>query len=85
LIYVRDAIPAFNAFALIGKEVKIGGSMTGSAGDIKEMLDVAVKHKVKTWTQTRKMAEANEAVVDMDDGKARYRYVLVNEKYGGKL
>lgn len=30
------------------------------------------------------MKEANQAVVDMDAGKARYRYVLVNEKHASE-
>ena len=81
----RDVIPPFNAFALIGSEVKIGGSQTGSVADIKEMLDLVVKHKTKAWINPRPMTEANQAVVDMDKGMARYRYVLVNEKHGGKL
>jgi len=31
------------------------------------------------------MKEANEAVKSMEEGEARYRYVLVNEEHGGKL
>ena len=59
----EDKIPAFNAFALIGNEVKIGGSQTGSVADIKEMLDLVAKHKIKAWIQPRKMEEANQAVI----------------------
>jgi alcohol dehydrogenase (NADP+) len=43
------------------------------------MLDVTVEKDVKAWVQKRPMKDANQAVVDMADGKARYRYVLVNE------
>ena len=46
---------------------------------------IVAKHKTKAWINPRPMTEANEAVVDMDKGMARYRYVLVNEKNGGKL
>ena len=81
----RDKIPAFNAFALIGSEIKIGGSQTGSVADIKEMLDLVAKHKTKAWINPTPMTEANKAIVDMTNGMARYRYVLVNEKNGGKL
>ena len=49
------------------------------------MLDVYAKEKVKGWINTRPMEKTNEAVIDMDAGKARYRFVLVNEKQGGKL
>jgi len=43
------------------------------------MLQFAAEKGVKPWIQTRAMKEANPSVVDMEDGKARYRYVLVNE------
>ncbi|KAI9892107.1 MAG: hypothetical protein M1814_001813 [Vezdaea aestivalis] len=75
----EDSIPAFNAFALIAKGVKMGGSAIGAPNTIREMLALAVKKNVKTWYQERPMKEANQAVIDMDKGNARYRYVLVNE------
>ena len=80
-----DAIPAFNAFALIVKGIKIGGSAIGGPDLIREMLDLAATRKVKPWIQSRSMTEANKAIVDMEGGSARYRYVLVNENQGGKL
>lgn len=49
------------------------------------MLDLAVEKKVKPWVQTRPMSDANQAVQDMVAGKARYRYVLVNERNGAKI
>lgn len=42
------------------------------------MLQLAVDKNVKPWIQKRSMKEANQAVVDMEAGKARYRYVLEN-------
>jgi alcohol dehydrogenase (NADP+) len=48
------------------------------------MLDFAVKHKVHPIIQERPLKDANQAVVDMDGGKARYRYVLVNEKHAAE-
>lgn len=45
------------------------------------MLKVTVeKKKVWPWIQQRPMKEANQAVVDMDNGLARFRYVLAYEK-----
>ena len=73
-------LPPINAFTLIGGGIKIGGSAIGSPKDIEEMLKLAVEKKVKPWIQQRPMKEANQAIIDMQDGKARYRYVLVNEK-----
>ena len=31
------------------------------------------------------LRDANDAVVKMEEGKARYRFVLVNEANGGKV
>lgn len=78
-------LPPINAFSLIGNNIKVGGSLIGSPTDIREMLVLASEKGVKPWVQTRPMSDANEAVKDMVAGKARYRYVLVNEKNGAKI
>ena len=75
----EDVIPGFNMFALIEKAAQIGGSTIGSPEEIRHMLNLAAENGVKTWNQNRPMKDVNQAVVDMDAGKARYRYVLVNE------
>lgn len=76
-------LPPINAFTLIFSGVKVGGSATGSpATEIPEMLKLAADKKIKPWVQKVPMKEANKVVVDMEAGKARYRYVLVNENYG---
>jgi D-arabinose 1-dehydrogenase-like Zn-dependent alcohol dehydrogenase len=81
----EDKIPAFSAFALIAKGVKMGGSMIGSPKDIAEMLNFAAEKKIHPFIQERPMKDANQAVIDMDEGKARFRYVLVNEKHVSEL
>ncbi|KLU87223.1 NADP-dependent alcohol dehydrogenase 6 [Magnaporthiopsis poae ATCC 64411] len=75
------ALPAVNTTMLILNGIKLGGSLIGSPAQIKEMLEFVVKHNIKPIIQTRPMADANKAVVDLEEGKARYRYVLVNEKH----
>ena len=55
------------------------GSMIGSPGEIREMLQLAAEKNVKPWVEERPMKDANQAMIDMEKGKARYRYVLVNE------
>ncbi|KAH8681756.1 zinc-binding dehydrogenase [Xylariales sp. PMI_506] len=75
-------MPPINAFTLIGNGIKVTGSATGSPWEIKEMLQLAVDKQIKPWVQERPLKDANQAIVDMDAGKARYRYVLVNENYG---
>lgn len=77
----EDNLPSIPAFTLIVKGCKIGGSQIGSPKEIEEMLRFAVEKGVKPWVQVRGMKEANQTVVDMEEGKARYRYVLVNEDH----
>lgn len=75
----EDSLPAINAFPLIMKEIKIGGSAIGPPHEIEEMLQLAAERKIKPWVQVRSMKEANQAVVDFEAGKPRYRFVLANE------
>ena len=77
----EDNLPAFNVFSLIAKGCKIGGSAIGAPHEIEEMLELTAKKVVKPWVQKRPLKDANQAVVDMGEGKARYRYVLVNESH----
>ncbi|KAF2094525.1 zinc-binding dehydrogenase [Rhizodiscina lignyota] len=74
-------LPKVNAFTLIPNRIKIGGSWIGSPNDIEAMLELVAKQNVKPWIQTRSLKDANQAVLDMVAGKARFRYVLINEKY----
>ncbi|KAI9825664.1 MAG: hypothetical protein M1832_001008 [Thelocarpon impressellum] len=76
-----DKIPAFNVFSLVMKGLKLGGSSIGSPKEIEEMLDLAVKKNIRPWVQVRPMKDANQVIQDMEEGQARYRYVLVNEKH----
>jgi alcohol dehydrogenase (NADP+) len=73
-----------NAFTLIANGIKLGGSAIGAPGEIEEMLKLAADQKVKPWIQERPLNDANQVVVDLEAGKARYRYVLVNEKHAKK-
>ena len=75
----EDNLPGFNIFPLIGKRASLWGSATGSPEAIAEMLKFFAEKKVHTWNNNVPMKEANKAVVDMENGKARYRYVLCNE------
>ncbi|KAI2473356.1 NADP-dependent alcohol dehydrogenase C [Annulohypoxylon bovei var. microspora] len=75
-------LPPISAFALIPSGTKIGGSMTGAPREIREMLQLAADKKIKPWVQERPLKEANQAILDFEDGKPRYRYVLVNENFG---
>lgn len=76
----KGKLPDINIFTLLSAGIKFGGSGIGSPADIKEMLQLAADKKIKAWVEKRPMSEANQAIVDMAAGKARYRYTLVNEK-----
>ncbi|KAI5477824.1 alcohol dehydrogenase (NADP+) [Pseudohyphozyma bogoriensis] len=78
-------LPSFAPFLLLMNNVHIGGSAIGSPAVIKEMLALAAKQEIHPWIIKRPIDDVNEAVKDMHASKARYRYVLVNEKNGGKL
>lgn len=43
------------------------------------MLQFVTDKGVRGLIQERSMKDANQAVVDLEAGKARYRYVLVND------
>ncbi|KAJ5150848.1 NADP-dependent alcohol dehydrogenase 7 [Penicillium canariense] len=75
----EDGALEIPAFALIAKSIKLTGSPMGSPEEIREMLELAAAKKIKPWIEERPMKEANRAIQDMDAGKARFRYVLVNE------
>lgn len=75
----EDGLPQLGAFPFIVNRIKLTGSLIGSPEDIREMFRLAVDKKVKPWIQEIPMKDANQAIVDMDAGKARYRFTLVNE------
>jgi alcohol dehydrogenase (NADP+) len=77
----EDKLPDITAFAFIAKGVKFGGSLIGPPWQIEEMLNFAAEKKIKPWIEKIPMKDANKAIVRMDEGKARYRITLVNEKH----
>ncbi|KAK7189046.1 zinc-binding dehydrogenase [Paraphaeosphaeria sporulosa] len=69
--------------ALIMKAVHITGSAIGSPKDIKEMLQLVSEKGIKPWTQEVSLKHTNKAILDFENGKPRYRFVLKNENYSG--
>ncbi|KAM3537958.1 hypothetical protein ARSEF1564_009121 [Beauveria bassiana] len=65
-------------FPLITDRPSLVGSAIGSPKVIREMLEFAAKNQVQLFVEQRPMADANQAIVDMEAGKARFCYVLVN-------
>lgn len=77
----EDVMPPFSMFQLIPKRASIQGSQTGSRRDIEGMLKLFAETGVNSWNNNVPMKEANKAIVDMENGKARYRYVLCHEDH----
>ncbi|KAI5455768.1 NADP-dependent alcohol dehydrogenase [Mariannaea sp. PMI_226] len=65
-------------FPLMLGRRKIAGSAIGGPKEISEMLQFAVAQNIKPWVEKRPMKDANQTVLDMREGKSRFRYVLVN-------
>ena len=65
-------------FSLLAGKVSLGGSMIASPAEIRQLLQLASDTRLKAQVELRKMDQVNEACLDMVQGKARYRYVLVN-------
>ncbi|KAK8847355.1 hypothetical protein IAR55_005212 [Kwoniella newhampshirensis] len=78
-------LPDLAPFTIIMNNIHIGGSAIGSPDRIKEMLDLIAEKNLHPWISKWPLSKVNEAVPAMVAGKARYRYVLVNEENGGKL
>lgn len=68
-----------HAFNLIGGAKSVAGSPTGSAAEIRQMVNFAAKSGVKPVIETYPMSKINEAITRMREGKARYRIVLEND------
>ncbi|EEY19043.1 NADP-dependent alcohol dehydrogenase [Verticillium alfalfae VaMs.102] len=68
----------FRPGVLTGARRRIAGSGIGSPSEIREMLQLAVDKDVKPWVEKRPMSDANQAIIDFEAGKPRFRYVLIN-------
>ncbi|KAG6007121.1 hypothetical protein E4U21_006305 [Claviceps maximensis] len=73
----ENAVPLYIHNIVLGRR-RIAGSCIGSPKEIREMFQLAVDKKIKPWVEKRPMKDANQAIIDLEDGKARFRYVLQN-------
>ncbi|CRG91814.1 NADP-dependent alcohol dehydrogenase 6 [Talaromyces islandicus] len=78
-------LPQIHAWSLIQKGIQLTGSNVGSPEDIRQMLQLAAEKRVLPWVEQRPMRDVNDALADMHAGKARFRYVLVNDAGSAKL
>lgn len=75
-----DGELSVHPFSLILTNRQIAGSGIGSPKEVREMLELAVEKNIRPWIEERPMSDANSAIIDMDNGRARFRYVLVNDQ-----
>jgi len=88
LIFVglpESGIPQVSPAQYILNNIFVGGSAIGSPAEISEMLTLMKDTKIDAWVKKYNMDDVNTAVPSMENGEARYRYVLVNTENGGKL
>ncbi|KAF5024559.1 hypothetical protein F66182_3322 [Fusarium sp. NRRL 66182] len=69
-----------NIFSLLTIRGKLTSTQTASPDEIREMLELAAAKNLKPWIEMRPMRTANEVLGDLEAGKARFRYVLVNDE-----
>jgi alcohol dehydrogenase (NADP+) len=60
------------------QRLSFSGSVIGSAAETRELLQLAADKDIKAWIEERPMKSANQALLDLEAGKARYRYCLAN-------
>lgn len=66
----------FQPGQFIHTEVALSGSFIGGVNIVKETLRFAAEHNIRPITETMSLSKVNEALVRVDEGKARYRIVL---------
>jgi D-arabinose 1-dehydrogenase-like Zn-dependent alcohol dehydrogenase len=76
---VPEAPISLKPFSLIVGRKSVTGSCIGSPDEIREMFQLAADKHIKPWVEKRPMKDANQTLIDLEAGKPRFRYVLVNE------
>ncbi|KAF7551754.1 hypothetical protein G7Z17_g4814 [Cylindrodendrum hubeiense] len=79
-VHAGGDFPQLSAITLLSNGLSIAGSINGSPAEMREMLDFAAKKEIKPWIQTKPLEDANQAIIELEAGKPRYRLVLVNNK-----
>lgn len=63
---------------MAAKQIIIAGTFIGAPGQIKECLEFAAKHNIRTWVDTFPMDQINEAIDYVRKGKPHFRAVVKN-------
>ncbi|KAJ6788947.1 hypothetical protein PWT90_05199 [Aphanocladium album] len=75
-----QALPMVHALELSVRNIRLSGTFFGSPSQIAEMLQFAADNRVKPLVELKPLSQANEILKCMENGLARYRYVLFNDK-----
>ncbi|KAK9492144.1 chaperonin 10-like protein [Lipomyces doorenjongii] len=74
----EGGLPEFDLSPFLFNNVHLTGTIIGGRQEMKDMLQMVATKKINSWIETKPMSNVNEVVQLMGDGKAHYRYVLVN-------
>ncbi|KAK9489382.1 chaperonin 10-like protein [Lipomyces doorenjongii] len=74
----EGGLPNFDLNPFIFNDVHLAGTLIGGRQEMKDMLQLVASKNIKSWIETKPMSSVNDVIQLMDDGKARFRYVLVN-------
>jgi len=72
-------LPQLGPFDIVSNGCRLGGSLIGSKKEAIQMLDLAAEKGIEPWVELMPMSKVGEAVEAMKAGKAKYRYVLVQD------
>lgn len=79
VIGFSDDPVTFEPLELVVNQLSITGSLIGSRSTMREMLSFAQNHDIAPEVQLMPMSQANEAIQQLRENKARYRIVLVRD------
>jgi D-arabinose 1-dehydrogenase-like Zn-dependent alcohol dehydrogenase len=82
LVVVGFPNVSLNSTDLVAHELSIVGSLLGNRATMKDMLSFAQVHGIKPRIELMPMSKVNEAIERVEQNKARYRIVLVNDLAG---
>lgn len=78
MVGAPNATLPVDVLPLVAGMLRVEGSFWGTYKEVEEMFDFAVSKGVRPVIQQYSMSDANRAVGDLSDGKARYKIVLAH-------
>ncbi|KAJ1308057.1 hypothetical protein OPQ81_002124 [Rhizoctonia solani] len=72
-------LPQIGPFDIVSNGTHLAGSLIGSKKEAIQMLELAAEKGIEPWVELMPMSKVKEAVEGMKAGKAKYRYILVQD------